>query len=83
MLDLMNLFMGPLNEKYCMYFLIIAIIALVGIFSTIISALMYVYKNLNKTNNTTLIMYLSLLLNLYIVYFANRLLYSMCVKSLS
>jgi len=78
----MNTYFGPLNKNSCLYFYILTVFfaimflfALFGIFSIII------FKN-KKVDYNFFINSFVLLVNIFISYFINRLLYSMCIRSL-
>jgi hypothetical protein len=80
MSDLMNSLYGPLPVKYCMYFYILSIIS----FLTFLFFLgMLVLKVLRKkTDRLDMLFQLNLLVSIFIGYFTNRLMYSICSNSL-
>ena len=71
-----NIFFSPLSKKYCIYFYWISVAMFVVLVSMIITGIIAMSTIGNKANISTI------LFNLFIVflgYFQNRLLYSMCV----
>jgi len=71
-----NIFFSPLSKKYCIYFYWISVAMFVVLVSMIITGIIAMCTIGNKANISTI------LFNLFIVflgYFQNRLLYSMCV----
>jgi hypothetical protein len=82
MSDFMSMFFGPLDKKACLYFLFLSVVFFIILVLTACSELLYVvrnYKNLNLRLFTNGIL---ILFNFFIVYFVNRLMYTMCSKSL-
>jgi hypothetical protein len=80
-----NLFLkyfSPLDKNACVYFLIISVIFFMLLLFAILGEIIYVYKNLKSLNLRTFTTGLLLIFNIFIVYFVNRLLYSMCSNSL-
>lgn len=67
---------GPMHRSNCDYFLIIS---MVGVFVMILSLFYAIIRY--KENKNLLIVALSIL-QPFILYFQNRLLYNMCVKSI-
>jgi hypothetical protein len=83
MSDFMSNYFGPLDSSGCLYFLIITIIFFIGLVSVFISEVLFVINNYNKLNFRMVSAGILILFNIFIAYFMNRLLYSMCVKSLA
>jgi hypothetical protein len=82
MSDFMSMFFGPLDKQACLYFLFLSIVFFIVLVLTACSELIYIvrnYKNLNFKSFTSGIL---ILFNFFIVYFVNRLMYTMCSKSL-
>jgi hypothetical protein len=80
--DLINTFFGPLNKDSCIYFLLLTVIFFSLLVFFLVIELLYIiknYKNLNVRMFTSAIL---IFLNLFVGYFANRILYTMCSKSL-
>jgi hypothetical protein len=82
MADFMSFF-GPLDKSACVYFLIISILFFISLLLVLGSEVIYVSQNLNRINFKMLSSGIIILFNLFIAYFVNRLLYTMCNKSLA
>lgn len=78
----MELYFGPLDKRSCRYFLFIAMFFFFMMVIAIISDVIWVFKNYKSLNSKTFSGAVLMLFNLFIAYFVNRLLYSMCSKSL-
>lgn len=81
----MNKLFGPLSREYCFYFYILSIFFYVVLVTFIISSMFYLMKNYNKIKEIKFILFIyfiQLTISLFLSYFVNRLLYSMCVNSL-
>ena len=76
-------FFGPLDKSSCVYFLIISVIFFVGLIILIINEFYYIAININKLNFRMITSGVIILFNIFLAYFVNRLLYTMCNKSLS
>ncbi len=76
-----NYIFGPLSEKYCVYFLIMSILAFVVL---VLVGIVEVHWLLThpKWNFRVVFSGLVILLNLFLVYFVNRLFYSKCIAAL-
>lgn len=83
MSDFMSKYFGPLDSSGCLYFLILTVIFFIGLVSVLISEVIYIIQNYNKLNFRMVSAGILVLFNVFIAYFMNRLLYSMCVKSLA
>jgi len=83
MSDFMSNYFGPLDSSGCLYFLIITVIFFIGLVSVFISEVIFVLQNSNKLNFRMVSGGILILFNIFLAYFVNRLLYSMCVKSLA
>ncbi len=79
----MSMFFGPLDKSSCVYFLILTIIFFVGLVILIANELLYILQNLNKLNVKMLTSGFIIMFNIFVAYFVNRLLYTMCSKSLA
>lgn len=80
--DLGKYFSPFMSKKYCLYFYILSIITgIIFIFTLITGAVSFI-KNYKKLNNVLMLNWLILMANLFVAYFVNRLLYSMCYNSL-
>ena len=78
----MNTYFGPLGEEYCVYFYALSIFFGIAFVLSVISVVTYMFTNINKINMTFLIHTFFLLLNSFLAYLVNRLLHTMCMKSI-
>ena len=78
--DLFNKLFGPLDVRYCDYFLILSIIGFVLLVILLLSSL--VVGSTQKEGAGFYLQVISVALGYVILYFQNRLLNSMCVASL-
>lgn len=76
-------FFGPLDKSSCVYFLIISVIFFIGLVILVINEIYYIAVNLNKLNFKMISTGVILMFNIFLAYFVNRLLYTMCTKSLA
>ena len=76
-------FFGPLDKNACIYFLIISILFFITLILVLSSEIIYILQNFNKINFKDLSSGVIILFNIFIAYFVNRLLYTMCNKSLA
>lgn len=83
MSNFMSNYFGPLNKHSCMYFLIITIIFFILLVIVILSEIFWIFKNFKQLNFRTLTGAVLIIFNVFLAYFVNRLLYTMCTKSLS
>ncbi len=78
----MERYFGPLPREYCYYFYILAIffgVSFIGGFAAFLGMLVLHYKNLKIIPVINSIL---MLVNLFLAYLVNRLLHTMCVKSI-
>ena len=75
-------FFGPLNKDSCKYFYYVYIIAGISLAITFCGAIFVVITHFKKLDFLMLSSMGYILINSFIVYFLNRLLYSMCMGSL-
>jgi hypothetical protein len=78
----MNSYFGPLGREYCTYFYILSIIFGVTFVLSAISILSFMVMNTKKVNMMFVVNSFFVLLNTFLAYLVNRLLNTMCVKSL-
>jgi hypothetical protein len=78
----MDRFFGPLSKEYCNYFYIVSIIFAISFVFIIISILYLMVTNIKKFDMSLTISSLSSLISLLAAYLVNRLLYTMCVKTI-
>ena len=76
-------FFSPLDKSACVYFLIISVMFFIVLLLVLGSELIFVFKNFNRLNFRIFSNGLLILFNIFVAYFVNRLLYTMCYKSLA
>lgn len=81
MSDLMNSLYGPLAVKYCLYFYILSVIMFLT-FLVLLGNILLKLVRQKSGDGTNLLLHFNLLVSVFIGYFSNRLLYSMCRGSL-
>jgi hypothetical protein len=79
----MTMFFGPLDKSSCVYFLIITMIFFFLLVVGILTNIVWLINNYKKANIRTLTGGLIIIFNAFLAYFVNRLLYTMCSKSLA
>ena len=79
----MSTYFGPLDKESCIYFLFLSIVFFVILIFTIIGEIYFLIKRYNQLNFRVFTSGVLLLFNSFIAYFVNRLLYTMCSKSLA
>ncbi len=77
----MTKYFGPLNKQWCNYFLIISMIMFALLIVAIFTEIIFVFKNYKMLSFRMAMHGFLLLINAYLAYMVNRLLYTMCVKS--
>jgi hypothetical protein len=78
----MDKLFGPLGKEWCLYFYILSIVAYVAFILAVFGLGGYLvarYKNLNSNHIFNLVV---LIVNTFFVYIGQRLLHTMCVRSL-
>ena len=83
MSNLMTNYFGPLDKSACVYFLIISVIFFITLILVLGSELIYILQHYNKLTFRMFTNGFLVLFNIFIAYFVNRLLYTMCSKSLA
>jgi hypothetical protein len=81
--DFMKTYFGPLDKSSCRYFLILTIFFFVALVLTLLSEIMFLFKNFKQLNLRVFSSGILIVFNLFIAYFVNRLLYTMCSKTLA
>ena len=76
-------FFGPLDKSACFYFLIISIIFFISLILVLGSEIIYILQNLNRINFKVVSSGVIVMFNIFVAYFVNRLLYTICTKSLA
>ena len=78
----MDKLFGPLGKEWCMYFYLLSIVAYITFVLAVFGLGGYVltrYKNLNRSHIFNLII---VILNSFIFYITQRLMHTMCIRSL-
>lgn len=82
MTDLSSLFFGPLTKDACVYFYFLTLLFFFFLVITIISGIIFIIKKHKQLDYKIAIQGVALACNVFLLYFVNRLLHTMCVKSL-
>ena len=83
MSDFIATFFGPLDKQACVYYLFLTMLFFGLLVFAIFAEIIFVFKNFKSVNFRTASGGILLLFNVFIAYFVNRLLYTMCSKSLA
>lgn len=78
----MNKYFGPLPREYCVYFYFLAVIFGVMFVLSVLSIAYFMVMHFKKVNAMFVSNSIMLLANTFLAYIANRLLHTMCVKSI-
>jgi hypothetical protein len=78
----MNKYFGPLPREYCVYFYALSIIFGVMFVMSVISISYFMITHVKKINTMFIVNSIFILFNSFLAYLANRLLHTMCVKSI-
>ena len=78
----MDKYFGPLPREYCVYFYILSVICGVIFVTSAISIAYFMLMHFKKVNTMFVVNSLMILFNMFLAYVANRLLHTMCVKSI-
>ena len=79
----MSAYFGPLDKNSCVYFLIMTILFFISLIILFLNEIRYLIMNLNKLDFKKLTSGIIILFNIFLAYFVNRLLYTMCTKTLA
>lgn len=82
MASLMEQYFGPLSREYCVYFYALSIVFGVMFVMSALSIAYFMIMNIKKVNTMFIVNSIFILLNTFLAYLANRLLHTMCVKSI-
>lgn len=77
----MNKYFGPLPREYCVYFYFLSIIFGITFVLSAISIAYFMIMHFKKVNAMFVSNSFLVLINTFLAYIANRLLHTMCVKS--
>ena len=78
----MNNYFGPLPREYCVYFYFLSIIFGITFVLSTISIAYFMVMHFKKVNTMFVLNSLMVLANTFLAYIANRLLHTMCGKSI-
>ena len=82
MFDFLAPFFTPLDKSYCMFYFILTVISFIGLVLILLNELRMIVFNFKNMTNKRFMLSIVLLFNAVLIYFVNRLLYSICVSSL-
>lgn len=82
MSNFMDKYFGPLPREYCVYFYALSIFFGFVFIVSLGSFLAVLIFNYNKWNKMMIINTIMVLINTFLAYLVNRLLHTMCVKSI-
>ena len=74
---------GALGKESCLYFYVLSILAFVLLIVVLLSAIVYIIRHYKRLNYVALTHFLVVSIHLLIAYFVNRLLHTICVKTIS
>ena len=80
--SLMNKYFGPLPREYCVYFYALSVFFGFTFLFSLISMLYFVLMHMKRVNMTFIVNSSFMILNTFLAYLVNRLLHTMCVKSI-
>jgi hypothetical protein len=83
MSNLLNSIAGPLDKNSCTYFLAWTIFFFIVLLFVFIAQVIILFKNYKNLSGNNILNALSILINIFLAYFVNRLLLTMCNKSLA
>ena len=82
MSSFMEQYFGPLSRDYCVYFYALSIIFGVMFAMSAVYIAYFAITHIKKVNSMFIINSVFILLNSFLAYLANRLLHTMCVRSI-
>lgn len=82
MASFMNQYFGPLPREYCVYFYLLSIFFGFAFIMSALSIAYFLVMHFKKVNTLFIVNSIFILLNTFLGYIANRLLNTMCVKSI-
>ena len=83
MSDFVNYVSGPLDKKACVYFFTWTMLFFVILVLTFIAEMFILFRDFKHLTRMNIIGGIIMLFNIFLAYFVNRLLYTMCNKSLA
>ena len=82
MYDFMSTFFGPLDKQACFYFVFLSVVFFIILVLVTCSELLFIVRNYKNFNLKLLINGIFILFYFFIIYFVNRLMFTICSKSL-
>lgn len=82
MSNFMNQVFGPLGKDSCMYFYFFSVFFYITFILAVVGAVWYIVTKYKSLNNMHIINFVFAIVNSFLAYFVNRLLHTMCVRSL-
>lgn len=82
MVQLLDKLFGALGKESCMYFYLLSILSFVMFVFAILAVLVYMVKHRKSMSYTTITHMLVVSIHLLIAYFVNRVLHTICTKTL-
>ena len=76
-----NLF-GPLGKEWCVYFYILSVVAYVAFILAVFGLGGYLVARYNKLNSNHVFNLVVIIVNTFFVYIGQRLMHTMCIRSL-
>lgn len=78
----MDKLFGPLGKEWCVYFYILSIVAYVAFILAVFGLGAYLVARYDKLNSNHVFNLAIIIVNTFFVYIGQRLLHTMCVRSL-
>lgn len=75
-------YFGPLPREYCVYFYALSVMFGLMFMTSLLSIVYFMATNMKKVNTMFIVNSAFVLLNTFLGYFINRLLNTMCVRSI-
>jgi hypothetical protein len=83
MSNILSMIYGPLDKVSCVYFLVLTVFFFLALVAGLIGYIIVIFKDRKQIKFSNIIGGLYMLFSIFIAYFVNRLLYTMCNKSLA
>lgn len=83
MSDFINTISGPLDKNACVYFFFWTMLFFVILVVAFVAEIFVLFRNFKNITRGNILSGILMLFNIFIAYFINRLLYTMCNKSLA
>jgi hypothetical protein len=78
----MDNYFGPLSREYCVYFYILTILSAITFVMSATTIVYYMITHIKKIDAMFIFNSFYVLFSSFLAYFVNRLLHTMCVKSI-